>query len=95
MDAFNLGIGRPVLNRQTINSPFDPDKGVSYEMMKPAIEASGFAMVAVVSGTKKKRIIPTMMIQILGLVSGVFFVEFFWKNKKNDDCDIGVETSKV
>ena len=24
------------------------------------------------------------MIQILGLVSGVFFVEFFWRNKSDD-----------
>ena len=39
MDAFNLGVGQPVLNRQIINSPFDSDKGVSYEMVKPAIEA--------------------------------------------------------
>ena len=83
MDAFNLGVGQPVLNRQIINSPFDSDKGVSYEMVKPAIEAAGFSMVAVVSGSKKKRTYPTM-IQILGLVSGVFFVEFFWKNKSGD-----------
>ena len=30
------------------------------------------------------------MIQILGLVSGVFFVEFFWKNKENGDSDFHV-----
>ena len=83
MDAFNLGVGRPVLNRQTINSPFDPDKGVSYGTMEPAIEAAGFAMRMVASGTKKKRVVPKM-IQILGLVSGVFFVEFFWMNKDGD-----------
>jgi hypothetical protein len=83
MDSFNLGIGRPALSRQIINSPFDPDKGISYEQMAPAIQASGFAMVAVVSGSKKKRIHPTMT-QILGLVSGVFFVEFHWRNKDGD-----------
>ena len=83
MDSFNLGIGRPALSRQITNSPFDPDKGISYEQMAPAIQASGFAMVAVVSGSKKKRIHPTMT-QILGLVSGVFFVEFHWRNKDGD-----------
>ena len=83
MDAFNLGIGQPVLDRQVINSPFDPDTGISYGMMKPAIEAAGFAMVQVVSGPKKKRAIPVMT-QVLGHVSGVFFVEFFWKNKSGE-----------
>ena len=83
MDAFNLGIGQSVLDRQIINSPFDPDKGISYEVMEPAIEAAGFAMRKVFSGSKKKRTNPTMT-QILGLVSGVFFVEFFWKNKSGE-----------
>ena len=51
--------------------------------MEPAIEAAGFAMRMVASGTKKKRVVPKM-IQILGLVSGVFFVGFFWRNKDGD-----------
>ena len=83
MDAFNLGIGQPVLDRHIINSPFDPDKGVSYEMMMPAIKAAGFEMDRLTLGSKKKRTNPTMT-QVLGLVSGVFFVEFFWKNKSGE-----------
>ena len=72
MGAFNLGVGRPVPNRQIGNAPLDFDEGVPYETMKPATEAAGFVMMAVVTGSKNKRAIPTM-IQVLGLVRGVFF----------------------
>ena len=53
MDAFNLGVGRPVLNRKIINAPLDFDKGVSYETMMPAMKAAGFEMDLLTLGTKK------------------------------------------
>ena len=35
LGGFNLGIGESVLDREISNTPFGPDKGISYEVMEP------------------------------------------------------------
>ena len=88
MDAFNLAIGQPILSRITIGVPFDPDKGISYEQMAPAIQAAGFGVVQVYSGSKRKKnkIWPTMT-EVLGFDSGVFMVEFYWTNEGSGESN--------
>ena len=78
MDAFNLGVGRPVLSRENINVPFDADAdGIKYEHMKDQIQSHGFDLNPVWKGKKKHKVWPTMS-EVLGFESGVFLVEFFW-----------------
>ena len=89
MDAFNLAIGQPILSRITIGVPFDPDKGISYEQMAPAIQAAGFGVVQVYSGSKsrKKNKIWPKMTEVLGFDSGVFMVEFYWTNEGSGESN--------
>ena len=75
MDTFNLCVGKSLLTREGINVPCS-HCGISYSQMEDAIVRHGYAMRMVYSGKKKTRRWPTM-VQILGLDSGVFFVEFY------------------
>jgi len=94
MDGFNLGIGMRVLTREKISVPFHPNKGISYDQMRPTITQEGYALDKLYvkkSRRKSERNAPSFK-QVLAFKSGVYLCEFYWKSRETGQNDYHVVT---
>ena len=92
MDGFNLGIGMRVLTRKKISVPYHPNKGISYDQMRPTIKQEGYALDKLYvkkSSRKSERNAPSFK-QVLAFKSGVYLCKFYWKSRDTGQNDYHV-----
>ena len=87
MDAFNMGVAKVLLTRETVGVPtgtvmFMHETGddAGKTVCQPAIEKAGYRLKRV--GNKKT---PAKFACILQQKRGVYIVEYFWKNKESGE----------
>ena len=92
MDGFNLAIGMRVLTRKKISVPYHPNKGISYDEMRPTIKQEGYALdkLYVKKSSRKSKRNPPSFKQVLAFKSGVYLCEFYWKSRETGQNDYHV-----